>query len=91
MGERQHQEDSRYHTCWLPLMQAYLELARGNPAQVVELLENTDRYSLATSFHQQYLRGLAYLKLGKNAEAAAELVPAFKTTRGVYKQDGPQA
>ena len=66
---------------WLPTIYASLELARRNPAKAVEILQATNSYDLATplpqfevggSLYPVYLRGLAYLELGKSKEAAAE-------------------
>jgi tetratricopeptide (TPR) repeat protein len=49
-----------------------LELDRGNAAQAVKELEAASRYEAAGEFWPQYVRGLAYLKLGKGGEATAE-------------------
>ncbi|HEV8485212.1 MAG TPA: protein kinase [Blastocatellia bacterium] len=57
---------------WLPVIRAVLELQRGNAAQAIELLEAARRYEPAAEFWPQYVRGQAYLKLNKGAEAAAE-------------------
>jgi serine/threonine protein kinase/tetratricopeptide (TPR) repeat protein len=57
---------------WLPPIRAALELDRGNAAQAVKELEAASRYEAAGEFWPQYVRGLAYLKLGKGGEATAE-------------------
>jgi hypothetical protein len=49
-----------------------VELQRGNAAKVIELLQAASRYDAAAEFWPQYLRGQAYLKLGRGAEAATE-------------------
>jgi hypothetical protein len=49
-----------------------MELRRGNAAQALELSQPTLRYEAAAEFWPQYVRGLAYLKLGKGTEAAIE-------------------
>ena len=55
----------------LPQIRAAIALNRNQPAKSVELLGSAASYERAylTSI---YLRGLAYLQLGKGAEAAAE-------------------
>ena len=57
---------------WLPPIRAALELDRNNAAQALTDLEPATRYEAAGEFWSQYLRGQAYLKLNKGAEAAAE-------------------
>jgi predicted Zn-dependent protease len=56
----------------LPLVQARIELRRGNPAQAIQLLETTRSYEGAALFPLAYLRGQAYLNQQKGADAAAE-------------------
>lgn len=56
----------------LPQTKAAIELHRGNPAQAIELLETTIPYDGVGRFWPNYLRGLAYLRLGSAAEAMAE-------------------
>jgi len=55
-----------------PLCQAQIALHRGSPAQAIELLESAHRFDSCGGFGPQYVRGQAYLKLNKGAEAAAE-------------------
>ena len=64
--------DTLVNTLFIPMMRAQIELGRGNAAQAVQLLEPTRRFEVAGEFWPQYIRGQAYLKLGKGAEAAAE-------------------
>lgn len=55
-----------------PLCQAQIALHRGSPAQAIELLESAHRFESSGNFGPQYVRGQAYLRLNKGAEAAAE-------------------
>jgi serine/threonine protein kinase len=55
-----------------PLNRAQLALHSGNAAQAIELLESAHRFEPIGGFAPQYVRGQAYLKLNKGAEAAAE-------------------
>jgi tetratricopeptide (TPR) repeat protein len=54
------------------LCQAQIALHRGSRAQAIELLESAHRFESSGNFGPQYVRGQAYLKLNKGAEAAAE-------------------
>jgi len=76
-------EDTLVNTISIPIARAQLELNRGNPAQVIQLLDAAKKYEVAGEFWPPYLRGQAYLKLGNGAQAATE----FKTIidhRGWY-------
>ena len=55
----------------LPEIRAAIELQRGQPAKAVELLASASPYERAYP-EAIYLRGLAYLRQGKGAEAATE-------------------
>jgi tetratricopeptide (TPR) repeat protein len=55
----------------LPEIRAAIELQRGQPATAVELLASASPYERAYP-EAVYLRGLAYLRLRKGVEAAAE-------------------
>ncbi len=61
---------------WLPTIRAAIELQKSNPNKAVELLEQTVPYDLGIPYtghmYPAYLRGEAYLKLGRGREAAAE-------------------
>jgi len=63
---------------WIPSVQAAIEIARGNPAKAVELLQAASPYELGgepfdfDTLYPIYLRGLAYLKLGSGSAAATE-------------------
>ena len=70
--EQQYPKDTIVNQLNLPMVKAALELRKGNAQAAIELLEAAKRYEPAADFWPQYLRGLAYLKIGKGAEAAAE-------------------
>ena len=55
----------------LPAIRAAIELSRAQPAKAIELLASAAPYERAYP-EVLYLRGLAYLRLHKSAEAAAE-------------------
>ncbi len=59
---------------WVPMIRAQVELARGSPAKVVELLQPTVPYELGWDARMWpiYIRGQAYLKAKQGPEAAAE-------------------
>ncbi|HZT58182.1 MAG TPA: protein kinase [Pyrinomonadaceae bacterium] len=69
---KQHPSDTLAGGLWSPLVRAAAELAHGNAAKAVELLDATRPYEPAAEFWTHYLRGQAYLKLNKGPEAAAE-------------------
>jgi eukaryotic-like serine/threonine-protein kinase len=56
----------------MPLIQAHVEMRRGNAAQALQLLETTRVYGRYLLFPIAYLRGHAYLTEHKPAEAAAQ-------------------
>ena len=60
-----------WNTVQLPAIRAAIELHRGQPARAVELLTSASPYERAYP-EAVYLRGLAYLRLRKGVEAAAE-------------------
>ena len=61
---------------WLPTIRAAIELQKNNPNKAIELLEETLPYELGNWYlghlYPAYLRGEAYLKLGRGREAAEE-------------------
>ena len=61
---------------WLPTIRAAIELQNKNPNKAIELLDETTPYELGEALqghmYPTYLRGEAYLKLGRGHEAAAE-------------------
>jgi len=65
-------QDTLVNTISIPVMRAQIELGRGNAAQAIQLLESARRYDVAGEFWPQFIRGQAYLKLGKGTQAATE-------------------
>jgi tetratricopeptide (TPR) repeat protein len=61
---------------WLPTIRAAIELQNNNANKAIELLEETIPYELGNGLlghmYPAYLRGEAYLKLGRGHEAAGE-------------------
>ncbi len=66
---------------WLPAVYASIEIKRGNPAKALEVLQTAAPYELGTplpqfevggSLYPPYVRGEAYLSLGRGKQAAAE-------------------
>jgi tetratricopeptide (TPR) repeat protein len=74
-------EDTLINSIWLPAIRAAIELQRGNAAQAIEQLQPAARYQAAAEFWPQYLRGQAYLKLARGAEAATEF-EKIRSARG---------
>jgi Flp pilus assembly protein TadD len=56
----------------LPVIHAAIALRRDRPDQALEALRAAHPYEAASSFRPNYLRGQAYLRLGKGADAASE-------------------
>lgn len=60
----------------LPTIRAAIQLQQNNPRKAIQLLEVTAPYEFGTqslgNMYPAYLRGEAYLKLGRGHEAAAE-------------------
>ena len=65
-------QDTLLNTVSVPLIRAQLELARGNAAQAIQLLESARKYEVYGDFWPQYVRAQAYLKQRNGAQAAAE-------------------
>src|SRR5437660_7246564 len=65
-------KDTVLNKILLPLVQARIELHRGNPAQAIQLLEMTRPYEGYALFQIAYLRGQAYLNQQRGTESAAE-------------------
>src|SRR5262245_21861553 len=68
---KQYPQFTLLNGIWLPAIRAALQLDHNNAAQAITELQ-AERYEAAGEFWPQYVRGLAYLKLGKGGEAAAE-------------------
>lgn len=69
---KRNPKDTLINAIWLPVIRATIELQRGHPDQAIQLLQAASRYEAAAQFWPTYLRGNAYLRLQKRAEAAAE-------------------
>jgi tetratricopeptide (TPR) repeat protein len=69
---QRYPEDTLINSLWLPAINAAMALQRGNAAQAIDQLQAATRYEATAEFWPQYLRGQAYLQLGRGAEAAAE-------------------
>ncbi len=69
---RRFPKDTILNKVLLPLVQARIELHRGNPAQAIQLLETTRPYEGYALFQISYLRGQAFLNQQRGADAAAE-------------------
>jgi serine/threonine protein kinase/tetratricopeptide (TPR) repeat protein len=65
--------DTMTGNLWVPMIRAQVELARGSPAKVVELLQPSVPYELGWDARMWpiYMRGQAYLKAKQGPEAAA--------------------
>jgi serine/threonine protein kinase/tetratricopeptide (TPR) repeat protein len=70
--EKKYPKDTRVNQLWLPEIKAALELRKGNAQAALDLLEPARRFEPNDEFVQKTLRTIAYLKLGKGAEASAE-------------------
>jgi len=64
--------DSLINQVRIPLIEAHIEMQRGNPAQAIQLLEKTRLYQRNILFPIAYLRGQADLAEKRGAEAAAQ-------------------
>jgi eukaryotic-like serine/threonine-protein kinase len=64
--------DTMIQGCWLPTIEAEIELSRGAAAKAIEFLQTTRPYELGGRLFPAYVRGLAYLSLGQGGEAAGE-------------------
>ena len=69
---RRHPKDTELNKIMLPLVQARIELQRGNAGQAIQLLETTRPYEGYALFQIAYLRGQAYLSQQNGAGAATE-------------------
>jgi eukaryotic-like serine/threonine-protein kinase len=71
---KRFRSDTISHNLWVPMIRAQIELARGAPAKVVDLLQPTVPYELGWDARMLpiYMRGQAYLKAKQGPEAATE-------------------
>ncbi|MBV9357355.1 MAG: hypothetical protein JO023_17730, partial [Chloroflexi bacterium] len=87
--EKSDPNNTVFKLYWFPSVRAAIDLDSGSAQQALVDLEAAAPYELGTpqqfavgTLYPVYLRGLAYLKLGKNAEAAAEF-QKFSDHRGL--------
>ena len=71
---RRFPEDSFFKSSWLPMVHAAVSLHRGDPGGAVERLKSAERVELGSNaaLWPSYLRGLAYLQQGADANARIE-------------------
>jgi eukaryotic-like serine/threonine-protein kinase len=73
--DAQFPRDTLVQNYWLPTIRAAIELQKNNANKAIELLEVTAPYESGTwdgRMYPVYLRGEAYLQLGRGQQAAAE-------------------
>jgi eukaryotic-like serine/threonine-protein kinase len=70
------QQNVLVHRFYLPTVRAVIEINKNHPEKAIELLEPALSYEMGVgelySLEPAYVRGVAYLKLGKGAEASKE-------------------
>ena len=69
---KRNPKDTVINVIWLPVIRAAIELQRGHPDQAIQFLQAASPYESAAQFWPTYLRGQAYLRWQKGAEAMAE-------------------
>jgi tetratricopeptide (TPR) repeat protein len=69
---KERPKDTTINELWLPTILAALELQNGRAKEAIEELEITERFEKAGEFYPKYIRALAYSKLNKTKQAAAE-------------------
>ena len=65
-------KDTVLNELWFPAARAAVHLQNGRAKEAVEELEIAERFEKAGEFYPQYLRGLAFMQLGKTKDAARE-------------------
>ena len=70
--KQRYPQGTLVHWMWPPVIEAAVELRRGDGNKALERLRPVARYEAAAEFWPQFLRGHAYLLLGKAAEAEIE-------------------
>ncbi|MGB9244195.1 MAG: protein kinase, partial [Candidatus Acidiferrales bacterium] len=93
---RRFPDDTYLHYYWLPSIHASDAISRKNPDEAIRLLDDTSKYELGQALPQSevgallypiYVRGEAYLSMGRGGEAAREF-QKFLDNRSVV-QNGP--
>lgn len=64
--------DTLLNELWLPLARAAVLLYNGKAKEAIHELEPAERFEKAAEFYPQYLRGLAYLQMGRPKAAVRE-------------------
>jgi tetratricopeptide (TPR) repeat protein len=67
-----HPKATFVNNVYLPMIQAAGELRNDQPALAIQTLDSIGKYEAVAGFWPRYLRGQAYLKLHRAAEAALE-------------------
>ncbi len=57
---------------WIPTIKAAFAFNKGNAKEAIENLEILTRFEPTAEFYPQYIRGVAFQKLGKRTQAAKE-------------------
>jgi len=80
--DKNHPEDTQVQSTYVPTLRALAALARSDAPKAIDLLEANRRYEFAIpplafnhfygNMYPLYVRGLAYLAMHREAEAAAE-------------------
>lgn len=79
--QKQFPQNTELNSYWLPAIRGAVQLARGNPAEALKLLEPAAPYELGyprpqleggSLVYPAYLRGQAFLLMHRGTEAAAE-------------------
>ena len=69
---RQYPKATMINSIFLPVIRAAIEVQRRHPDQAIQLLQAASPYEAAARFWPTYMRGQAYLRWQKGAEASAE-------------------
>ena len=69
---RRFPTDSLINQVRIPLIQAHVEMQRGNPSQAIQVLEKTRLYGRSILFPIAYVRGQAYLSEKNGPQAATQ-------------------
>jgi len=65
-------KDTLLNRLWVPTINATILLHNGRAKEAIEELEITERLEKGADFYPQYIRGLAFLKLGRDRDAIRE-------------------
>ena len=65
-------KDTILNRLWVPAINATILLHNGRAKETIEELEITERLEKAADFFPQYIRGLAFQRLGRDREAIRE-------------------